>query len=1519
MADTDPTGPVPPSKPATPPAPSSPATPPPPRRRRWLRVTLRVAVVAVVAGLALLAAAPTLLATRPVVNLVLAQVNRRLNGRVAVRSVSLGWTTGVKIDGLQVFDAANEQIAQADHVACPMPLWRAVTGSYPLGDTVVDGLAFDARYDAQGRLNFAQLVKTEPPTPTTAAPSTTAAAKPSKLPNLSGDLQVKNARGTVSQPGKPTVYLTAFAAEVKIPGTSEPITDHVDATLRVGDAGPVNKLSIDGTAAAVKANQLDLASANVHQKVDITSLDLAAAQPFVPATVGLDTLAGLLDVHLSLDLIDGKSAVVDGALTGTRRIVLGGQLLHGDIYATDAFAVAIPKLTASFPTGLADWQAGRVKVGADAGSAPVSFKVDQGQFTLVADVVPRAVMNLAASDAPGSAGRVAFADTVDAGRVVAQLKNTAHLSDGVSLTGGTLAQSLTLTLSPDRGTLTASTDLTGVTGTRTVDGKPQPVSIQPVHLKLAGTDAGTGKLLDSLRDLSLSLSSKSANADFHGSAVGDLTGTLTAQLQALQAEAAQLVDFGGAKLAGDVSIRLADTGQLMQAPYRATVKADVAVTNLQYADAAGPRVAEPLVQLSVTGDLQGSERAAVEQVRDLLVTIKVGTAAAPAVDVAMAVPQATLGATAAADFQLTRLNVDLPQLQRQLANVPPGQSGVVCTGGVLTGTAAGHYGPDGVRLDPSRLSLAGLFVQKQLTTGQRVAAISGETVNVSAAGTIGLGTATSVRLTDLSIADTAHILDLHKGDGELSLTKSADGIAGRGQLSVMVELASVADIARELSQEAATEPVPAGRLRSGHLAGTLAFTAAASGKTDVTGRFDVPNLDVATATGDAGPQHVAIVLRGSSDAAAHTVAIDEASLTSPFATAAVKGATLLLSAPSAVDQLQRATLAVDVPDLATLMAVAQSFSAPPAKGAPPPLKVTAGSFSMRADVSHDGANLALNVPTLTATKVAFTRGTATYAFAPSTAKLAAVLGTGAGQSLMAQLRGLKVTALDATTGVATVSMTTPITVADLSNPAASAAGGVKVDGELADLSPLLAALGGQPADAYPYRGHFTLSEDLTGGNGVALKGGVNVAHFQVMQGQAVQFAEDQLAVTNDVSMASDLNTAYLHAVTISMRSSGALDVAINNGSVTDLAKTRALNLPVQLKYDLAKLWPVIHPMLLTPGKPDAYADVKLAGAFTKSLRVGGSYPAGQPFEQAVKPLQLDADLAVADFEHGGLVVKDLDLPVTVRNGVAVTAFPDGHAAPVATANDGQLDLGQLSVDLTQTPPRLTTPAAKAVLTHATINPLFSQTFLAKVVNNPVFAGAKEATGLIDFTIDDCQRLPLGDLVTQPVAGNDGTAHVRFSLTSLHIGLEGLGQLASALKQDSFEANIKDGTVAVARGVSTQHVKFVTGSYTVAFDGNVRLADETFAPMTVGVPMAIILQKGGAASADVLRYVPDVVSVPLRGKVSSPQLDITSAAATTLRDAAFKAAGGLLGGQKGGNGNSAGDAIGGLLKGLGKKH
>ena len=46
---------------------------------------------------------------------------------------------------------------------------------------------------------------------------------------------------------------------------------------------------------------------------------------------------------------------------------------------------------------------------------------------------------------------------------------------------------------------------------------------------------------------------------------------------------------------------------------------------------------------------------------------------------------------------------------------------------------------------------------------------------------------------------------------------------------------------------------------------------------------------------------------------------------------------------------------------------------------------------------------------------------------------------------------------------------------------------------------------------------------------------------------------------------------------------GALNALLQNGSVDDLAHARRMNLAVNLDYDLAKLWPIVHPMLLTPG------------------------------------------------------------------------------------------------------------------------------------------------------------------------------------------------------------------------------------------------------------------------------------------------------------------------------------------------
>src|SRR5208282_3217628 len=90
-----------------------------PRRKRRLVLKILAAVVAVL--ILLVASAPTLLSTRPILSIVLGQVNDRLNGQVEVSSLSLGWFSGIDIRGIRVLDGSNAQIAQLDRLTVPLP------------------------------------------------------------------------------------------------------------------------------------------------------------------------------------------------------------------------------------------------------------------------------------------------------------------------------------------------------------------------------------------------------------------------------------------------------------------------------------------------------------------------------------------------------------------------------------------------------------------------------------------------------------------------------------------------------------------------------------------------------------------------------------------------------------------------------------------------------------------------------------------------------------------------------------------------------------------------------------------------------------------------------------------------------------------------------------------------------------------------------------------------------------------------------------------------------------------------------------------------------------------------------------------------------------------------------------------------------------------------------------------------------------------------------------------------------
>ncbi len=1373
------------------PAPEPSGLPPqPPKRRKKRRLFIKVVLGFIVLLILLVLLAPAIISTSMVRSAVVGQVNNSLNGRVEIADWSIGWTGGIDAKGIKVFDEAGASIAQLDHVSTQLPLTKAIFGKLPLGKVIVDGFTFSAIVDRDGQLNFAKLVKksSQPGSPPPAGAST--ANAPGKLPDISADVEITNAHGTIEQAGKPTVSLTQIGGSVKIPDINQTITDDLSLGIKVGDA-PEGKITASGSTNIIQGNQVALDKGNVSQTLDVQNVDLHAVLPFVPPGVGIDNIQGTTTAHVAIDLKDGNAATADVTVSSAG-IIVSGPALKGDTFATKVFTIAVPKLTASFPDGAGKWQTARIKVGADGGSQPVLIQFDQGAITAVADVVPQAILNLAANQKPGAAGRLWLGTNIDLGQLARQLKNTVHISNDVTVTGGAEKQTLNVVIAEDRATISAVVDITHVTGERS--GKP--ISLQPIHLSLDTADqgGGGGKLPD-LRDLKLILQSAFAAADFHGSSVADLSGSLTGQLQKLQSELSQFIDFGGQQLAGDFNITLNNKGDLTTIGGSAKASAQATLTHLKIGD----QMNQPWLQATLSADLHHGEAAFIDSAKNIIVAVQTNNPQSPTVDL-YATADANLSAATKASFKLERANVDFVKFQSEFGHfIPPG---ITLAGGNLSATVAGDY--DGAAQSASVHDLAvaanHATIRKQQPDGQSTNLLSDDTFTITAPAisVATSATVTSINLPKLTVADSQQIISADVTDAQAQIAK-----AGSPAIRVfdMLQKVSVA--------------------------------------------LNIPDLKRAKALADA------------------------------------------LSPPAPP---------------ATVNSNAAAATAPPA--APlPPLVVTGGSIAAHIDISHNGPALALKVSDITGQNIAFQRGPITYSVKPFDVKLNASVDTADGKTPIEQIKKVQVTELTGNLGIATLSMPSPIIITDLTSATPSAQGSIKIDGKLQDVTQLLEALQAKnPGEVYPYRGDLSVTENVGSQNGgVNLSGGAQVARFQVLRGSDVVFTEDQLSLANDLSVASDFNSATIKNLSAAMQSSGAMNLSVQNGTIIDFKQARAIHLVADLQYDLAKLWPIVHPMLIKPGQDDQYQDLKIDGQFKKRFTISGNYPAGVPFTQAIRSVIADGAIAVGSLDYNGLNIQNLELPVSLRDGKVMTVYGDKPAGqnlpPPAVANDGQLDLGNITVDLTQDPPRASTPPNKVLLTHATINPLFAKTFLAKVINNPVFVGANNASGLIDVKIVQCDQVPLGDLIKKPVAENTGRATLQFSLTNLHVGGEGMGKVMGMLfrgnNSDSFEANVKDATVSIAGGVATQHLNFQTGKYNLGFDGSVGLLNQDLKPLTVSVPIARIVQ-AFHNDPNLIKYIPDQAPVIMTGTLSDPQLRLDQLISQMVAEASAKAlVGGVL--------------------------
>ncbi|HWE04724.1 MAG TPA: hypothetical protein VG326_20120 [Tepidisphaeraceae bacterium] len=351
---------------------------PPKRKSRWVRrivvgILALVAVLLIVVGLA-----PTLLSTGAGRSLAVGLINDNLNGHVVIADWSLGWTSGIRVDGMKVFDDANRQILQLPHFSTKLSLVGATRGQIHLGKTVVEGLDFFAERFPDGSLNFDKLAKTSRSKSQTDKQEKSERKKehekstePSKLPAVDGELQLTDCRGTFQtdstdaqtrQPRQQVLQFTSIAGSVKIPSINDPIVDSLEIAVDSG-GGVSGTISADGHFQLAKNNRLvdfsRLGAFDVEQKVAITGIDLAAAMGMISpapnaaiaaknAPTPIKIEKGALSASLAIGRDKEGRLVITPSIDASNVILssggvpdpIGAVTLHGAIFVPAATGAA---------------------------------------------------------------------------------------------------------------------------------------------------------------------------------------------------------------------------------------------------------------------------------------------------------------------------------------------------------------------------------------------------------------------------------------------------------------------------------------------------------------------------------------------------------------------------------------------------------------------------------------------------------------------------------------------------------------------------------------------------------------------------------------------------------------------------------------------------------------------------------------------------------------------------------------------------------------------------------------------------------------------------------------------------------------------------------------------------------------------------------------------------------------------------------------------------------------------------
>jgi hypothetical protein len=622
--------------------------------------------------------------------------------------------------------------------------------------------------------------------------------------------------------------------------------------------------------------------------------------------------------------------------------------------------------------------------------------------------------------------------------------------------------------------------------------------------------------------------------------------------------------------------------------------------------------------------------------------------------------------------------------------------------------------------------------------------------------------------------------------------------------------------------------------------------------------------------------------------------------------------------------VQRLSAELDVPSLAKVQALMRSFSpaAPPARvaaipGPPiaavgkkltagaippapatsqpaeiPPMDITGGSAKVTVAAGSDGNKLTVT-PAVTLADFTFKRGAVAYDAHTIDVKaeatiLSATSGSQLSASLLEQIQEIQVPQLHVTApgiGNADISLPKPI---DIKNPAGLAAmfssastkpssaspgtmtGELLIRGSLGQAMTFMNALSGQP-DTRKLDAGYALDESF----GTDPSGLVTVtgrSDLNDLTSEGTPDLEKAFRILNTVTLNSATKVLDIQNLNVQATTTNSLNLVMK-GRIVDLGGRQQIDkeLTADIGYDLAPLWQVLFP-LMTPEQQKSYKDVQISGKEQSQFIVSGAYPSGKSFNEGVQTLLAHGGLNFEHFAAKGLALDKADIPIDLKDGVAHVQYngkPEGQNYPPAIAcNSGSINLGGLAVDLRNEHTLLSSPAKLQLLDKISLNPVLAQWGLGDYLNNPLFVGATQASGQVNFTIQSCDKLPVDSL-----GSPEGNAVFDLSIGSLQLGGPDWAKFLPSKVINSLKGEVPAYHITIDKGILTQDFTFALLDHKrpIQLKGQVNLANKQMLATNLELPWSLL----GVNDKNLLQYLPEGVVLPFTGQTDNakPGLDV----------------------------------------------